>query len=71
LADNIVRSCTELTTSVEKFASDGKANKVRKPICLDLPEAAAQATRDYRRRAQRPVLRFLTPTYSAYGLSGY
>jgi CheY-like chemotaxis protein len=70
LAENIIRSCTELSNAVEKLSAHCSAIKKSRPILPDHSEAAARAAERYRQRSHNKQTRLLTLTYAAHGLSG-
>jgi signal transduction histidine kinase len=73
LAENIVRSCTELSSLVENLTPTGRENAISNQICLDFPKKSNRVTKRYRKHTQPVLLSvgLLTPNYSTHGLPGY
>jgi signal transduction histidine kinase len=71
LAENIVRSCTELNDLLEKLTVHNNNTRISKPGGSDLSDMTARTIRRYRRGARPKRLKLLTSTHSSYGLSGY
>jgi signal transduction histidine kinase len=73
LAENIIRSCTELSNIVEKLNPNGRGTKISKPICMDLSEVAVRTIKRYRKHTQPEALPLglLTPNCSTHGFPGY
>jgi signal transduction histidine kinase/DNA-binding response OmpR family regulator len=71
LAENIVRSCTALTKSVEELTAHSNTTRISRGACGDVAEAAARSPKRSQLSTQRKPLRVFTPIYAAHGLSGY